>query len=196
MQSDYASDANTWAAAAAALAAVISAVAAFLIYMQVRQSDKERMASICLEISHRYNGVYSDLIHLSRAPIKWDEFDKKYPDFSDKLASEEWKLLRSAGGFFELVGVFVEEGLVTPDLLFKFMNIRPRIWLANEEAILKMRKNYNRELWIYWERLVKSYYLSTGERWQQQWLDRREISSRAGAPLQDDAGDVGDFPSI
>jgi len=189
-------DANTWAAAAAAVAAAISAVAAFLNYMQVRQSDKERMASICLEISERYDGVYADLIKLSRNPVIWEEFDAKYPDGDDKLDSEEWKLLRKAGGFFELVGVMVEDGLVAPAVLFKFMNIRPRIWLANRTTILRMREKYNPELWVYWERLVNTYYQSNDERWRQAESDRRRVAERhAGAPrLRAGGGESGEAP--
>jgi hypothetical protein len=181
MQPSQMFDANTVAAMAAAVAAAISAFAAYLNLKQVRQSDKERMASICLEVSQRYNELYPDLILLARSPIRWEEFDMRYPDADDKLASEEWKLLRKAGGFFELVGVMVEDGLVTPEVLFKFMNIRPRIWLANEETILRMRARYNQELWIYWERLVKKYYESNDERWRQKALDLRSIGARTSA---------------
>lgn len=174
-------DANTWAAVAAAVAAAISAVAAYLTYLQVRQSDKERMASVCLEVSRRYDEIYPDLISLGRSSISWEEFDRKYPDADDKLGSEEWRLLRKAGGFFELVGVMVEDGLVTPEILFKFMNIRPRIWLANETTILKMRERYNSELWVYWQRLVNRYYESNDERWRQRERDRQMVAGRVGA---------------
>lgn len=172
-------DPSTWAAVAAIVAAAISVAAFCLTYVQIRQSDKLRMSSICLEISKRYDEIYSDLVRLSRSPVRWDEFDRLYPEPEDKLASDEWKLLRRAGGFFELVGALVEDGMVEDRLLFRFMNIRPRIWLANEETILTMRRTSNSELWIHWERLVKRYYESTDERWRQKALDRRRVASSA-----------------
>lgn len=176
-------NADTLAAIGAAAAALVSMAATIIMYVQVRQSDKGRMSSICLEISRRYDQIYPELIRLSGSPIRWDEFHKTYPELKDKLASDEWILLRTAGGFFELVGAMVEDGLVDDRLLFKFMNIRPRIWLANEKTILMMRKRENSdnsELWIYWERLVKRYYGSTDERWWQQAHDRRSVAG--GAP--------------
>lgn len=153
-----ASSADIWmviTAIATAVAGIFAAVAASISFFQGRSAERGQRASISFEISRRYDQLYPRMIELRKSPVKWEEFHRKYPTEQEKLGSDEWKLLREVGGFFELIGALVDEKVVYPQLLFKFMNIRPQLWSDNEETILKMRETYNKELWVYWGGLVK-----------------------------------------
>lgn len=142
-------------AVATAVAGIFAAVAAGISFFQGRAAERNQRAFISFEVSSRYDKAYEHMNALLKNPVKWEEFDKSYPAVKDKLSSPEWARLRNVAGFFEITGVLVDEGLIKPELLFKFMSVRPQLWSDNEETVRKMRECYTPDLWIYWESLVK-----------------------------------------
>lgn len=156
-------------AGAAAASAMGTLVSALLLYRTIRLSARGQQAQIFLEISQKYDAIYSKRNQLLRDGIDWDELNRRYTTYEELVNSKEWREFRDVAGCFEFIGVLVKNKYINENVLFDMIVVNPplnpadgqlTVWERVENFIGKARVR-NPHLWENWQYLVekeKEYY--------------------------------------
>jgi hypothetical protein len=72
----------------------------------------------------------------------WDEVKQKYP-----MGSNEWRMLTTVLGYWEMVGALVDQNLLSEDLLFDAMESVDYSWERMKEWIPSARAEVGPDLW-------------------------------------------------
>ena len=81
--------------------------------------------------------------------VSWDEVKQKYP-----MGSNEWRMLTTMLGYWEMVGALVDQNLLSEDLLFDAMESVDYGWERMKEWLPAARAEVGADLWENIERLA------------------------------------------
>ena len=140
-------------------ATLFAALSAAISAWQVRKSHRAMELSAMLDLSRRFDDVYStrNALLSDSMDLSWDVFDTFHPTLADKLNSPTWQVLRKYAGFMEFTGVLVSSGSIDSGLLFRWMPVDEAVWMKAEPLIGEMRRIHRDDLWENWEGLIQKY---------------------------------------
>jgi hypothetical protein len=72
----------------------------------------------------------------------WDEVKEKYP-----MGSDQWRMLTTVLGYWEMVGALVDQNLLSEDLLFDAMESVDYSWERMKEWLPAARDEVGADLW-------------------------------------------------
>ena len=75
-------------------------------------------------------------------PIPWDEVQAKYAKGSD-----EWRMLITVLGYWEMIGALVDHNLLSEDLLFDAMESMDFTWERLKDWLPTIRADVGPEVW-------------------------------------------------
>jgi hypothetical protein len=136
------------------LSSIAAAVTAYFIYLTLRQDVRGQKAQLFSDIVRYYNDIYVYRNQLLTMDLTWSAFRGKYSDIPEILNSNEWRIVRQAGAFFEFLGILVKRKYLDSDMVFDMIYVNPNAWARVSETVYKIRQDYNADLWINWEYLV------------------------------------------
>ena len=142
------------AAIASAIAAIASLVSVWFVYRQVRAADRATTTTLFLQIAAERTHVYK-LRNRAERMVSPERFFGSRRHGRGFRHEREWNELRRLFGFYEFLGICVERGLISSDLVFSLVSIDADLWEKFRPHIEVRRSLQGTpDLYEHWERLA------------------------------------------
>jgi|SRR5215469_5919220 len=154
--------------AISSVAAIISCTVAFI---QIRAQSKQARAQelqasldkreAFSRISDQWNKLYRTRNAILDSNIDGSELMDKYGrNYAKFLNSADWKEIRELCSFYELLGLYIHDGLIEPDIAFVLVTIdEPDKRMSRKlvPVIEYLRKVYKKDLYEFYYWLLAEY---------------------------------------
>ena len=127
----------------ATIAAAVSSFAAWratrYAERQINAADKATEANVFIEIDKRWREIYPIYRSVSAESPRM-ELLQESSDRNSFMASDYWLDRRPLFAFYEFIGACIATKILRPEVVYRLVNVNPRIWDQFEPMIREMRQ--------------------------------------------------------
>ena len=145
------------------ISSVAAAISSFHAFRQIRGQSRTFELMMLTDIAKKWGSLYATRNAVMNSTIDGEALHNHHGnDYVKFLNSPEWKDIREVCHFFEMVGLYLHEGYIKPDVLFVLVTVDdPEGKMSGKliPIINYLREVYRPDIYVFYDQYLLPIFL-------------------------------------